>query len=63
MENETEAADDVFVPPSLSLSLHMVMTPFLRGCLSFSDIIAFLSVFVPFTLPDSLFLSFPLAHI
>lgn len=61
MENETEAVDDVFVLLSLSLSLHMVITPFLRGCLSFSDIIAFLSGFVPFSLPDSL--SFPLTHI
>lgn len=61
MENETEAVDDVFV--LLSLSLHMVITAFLRGCLSFSDIIAFLSVFVPFSLPLSLALSFPLTHI
>lgn len=52
MENETEAVD-VFVlalSPSTWLS-----PPFLAGCLSFSDIIAFLSVFVPFGLPLSPF--------
>lgn len=62
MENETEAIDDVFVLcvlPPLSLSpsgYHLLFLP----CLSFLDIIAFLLVFVPFSLPHSL--SLPLPH-
>lgn len=59
MENETEAINDVFVlcvlPLSLSPGYHLLFLP----CLSFLDIIAFLLVFVPFSLPHSLLLPLP----
>ena len=55
MENETEAVSDVLVLLHLSprppRGYHPLLFP---GCLSFSDIIAFLSAFVPFSLPLSL---------